>query len=234
MKPLAARVAGIVRAPRVTVSELSTASSPPWLDALAVSTLLTFGSLAGLLATTVGQTALVDQWERTATAFGRPVDDAAYARLQDLSTHWAVYSAGVAVLAGPVLALAIAAGILLGLRAIGQRHVRGVTVLSVVSHASVIFALRQVVATPLNYLAETLASPTTLVQLMTGVDEASPLARFLGVVDLFVVWWVIVLAIGVASMTRQRVRPLALTFTGVYVAIALLLALAMAATGGTT
>ena len=39
-------------------------------------------AIAGALVmfTDIGQQALVDQWERTAVAFGRPVDDAAYAR----------------------------------------------------------------------------------------------------------------------------------------------------------
>ncbi len=232
MKPLAARVAGIVRAPRVTVAELSAAPHPPWLDVLGVSTLLSFISLAGLLVTNIGQTALLDLWERTLTAFGRRVDDAAYARLQDLSTHGVLYSGGMAIMTGPTLAL-VATGLLLAvLRMAGQRA-RAITILSIVSHASVALALRQVVATPINYFSETLASPTTLVQLMAGLDETAPLARFLGIIDVFVVWWAVVLAVGVASVANRRARPLALAFTGVYVAIALLLALAMAAAGGT-
>lgn len=233
MKSLAARVAGIVRAPRVTVAELSAASRAPWLDVLGVSTLISFVSLAGLLATTVGQTALVDQWERTATAFGRPVDDALYARFRDLSTHGLLYSGGLAVLTGPVLTAVAAAIIMALLRVAGRRQVHVTTVLSIAAHASVIVALRQLVAAPINYLSETLTSPTTLAQLMAGLDEVSPLARFLGIIDLFVVWWAIVLAIGVAALTNRRVLPLALMFTGVYLAFALLLALAMAATGGT-
>lgn len=233
MKSLAARVAGIVRAPRLTVAELCAASAPPWLDVLGVSTLVSFGCLAGLLATTVGQTALLDQLERTATAFGRPVDDAAYARLQDLSTHGVLYSAGVAVGTGPVLAIVATAVVLILLRLMGQRQVRTATVLSLVSHAGVIFALKRIATTPISYLSETLTSPTTLAQLMAGVDEASPLARFLGIIDVFTVWWGILLAIGVAYMTNRRAAPLALIFAGIYVALALLLALAMAATGGT-
>lgn len=233
MKPLAARVAGIVRAPRVTVAELCGAPNPPWLDVLGVSTLVTFATLAVLLETTVGQTALLDQWERTVTAFGRPMNDALYARLQELSSHGVLYSAGVAILTGPVLAIAMTALIVVMLRTTGQRQVRVSTVLSLVSHASVLLALKQLIATPVNYLSETLTSPTTLVQLMAGLDETSPLARFLGVIDVFVIWWAVVLAIGVAFMAHRRVRPLALTFTGVYLAIALLLAFVMALTGGT-
>jgi hypothetical protein len=203
------------------------------LGVLGVSTLLTFASLAGLLSTTVGQTALLDRLERTATAFGQPVDDALYARLQDFSAQGLMYSIGVAAMIGPVLAMLMTAIILLLLHLIGCRPPRVATVLSIVSHAGVILALRQLLAAPLNYVGETLASPTTMGRLLVGVDEASPLARFLGLLDVFILWWAILLAIGVATMTNHRVRPMALSFTGVYVAIALLLALAMALTGGT-
>lgn len=232
MKPLAARVAGIVRAPRVTFADLCTVSRSPWVDALALSTLLIFASLAALLSTSVGQIALVDQWERTAVAFGQPVDDALYLQFQELSTHWLAYSAGIAVLTGPLLVGVITGIVILGLRFAGQRP-RATTVLSLVAHASLILGFRQLIAAPVNYVGESLASPTTFVQLLASVDETSPLARFLGVVDIFIVWWAVILAVGVATVAHRRVRPVALAFTGVYLAIALLLALAMAATGGT-
>jgi hypothetical protein len=233
VKSLAARVAGIVRAPRVTMAYLSALPAPPWLDVLAVSTLATFLPAAAFLLTPVGRTALVDQWERTAIAFGRPVDDALYAQFQALSGQGLAYAASLAIISGPVLTMAVTALIAVALRLTGQPAVAGRAILAVVAHASVILALRQLVAAPLNYLSETLASPTTLVHLMTGVDEAAPLARFLGVIDVVVVWWAVVLAFGVAALVKRRVRPVALTFAGVYVAIALLLALAMAVTGGT-
>jgi hypothetical protein len=233
VKPLAARVAGIIVAPRRTVAELAAASRLRGLDVLFLSTLVTFLALAGLLVTSVGQTALVDQWERTATAFGWSVDDALYARLQDFSTHGVLVAAGLAMLTGPVLAALMTGILLLLIRALGQPRARAGAVLSIVAHASVILALRQLVTAPLDYLGETLASPTTLVHLLAGADEASPLARFLSAIDVFVIWWAIVLASGVAAMTRRPLRPLVLMFAGAYLAIALALALAMAAAGGT-
>ena len=52
------------------------------------------------------------------------------------------------------------------------------------AYAGVILALRQVIATPVDYVRESIASPTTLVQFFSMLDEASPVARFLGVIDL--------------------------------------------------
>jgi hypothetical protein len=106
-------------------------------------------------------------------------------------------------------------------------------VVAVVAHAGVILALRHVLATPLDYVRETLASPTTLNVFLTMLDEASPLARFFGMIDLFVVWWVSALALGMAVLYRRPAWRLAVGFIGAYVLAAALLALVMALAGGT-
>jgi hypothetical protein len=112
-----------------------------------------------------------------------------------------------------------------GTAAVGQ-------VLAVVANASVILMLRHMVAAPLNYARETMASPTTLGALFPTADQASAIARFLAFIDLFVVWWLIVLATGTAVLYRQRVRSVAALFMGVYAAVALAMAGIMAALGG--
>jgi hypothetical protein len=181
--------------------------------------------------TEVGQVALVDQWERTAVAFGQTVDDAAYARLQELSTRGPLYEAGVAILNGPIQACAVSALIFI---ALGGRRM-GVTfrqVLSVVSHASVLLALRQVIGAAATYARETTASATAIGLWFPMFDEASPVARFLGAMDLLVVWWVVVLGIGVAVLYRRGTVRTATAMAGIYAALALLMAVAMALAGG--
>ena len=42
-----------------------------------------------------------------------------------------------------------------------------------------------------------------------GLDEASPLARFLSLFDVFVLWWIVVLAIGLAVLYQARARAVA-------------------------
>jgi hypothetical protein len=93
--------------------------------------------------------------------------------------------------------------------------------------------VRQLVATPLVYTRETLASPTSFNLFFTMFDESFPLARFFGIVDLFIIWWVVVLAVGMSTLFRQPARRLALAFMGTYVALAAILAITMALTGGT-
>ena len=196
-----------------------------------ILTAASFAATGGLLATEVGQVALVDQWERTALAFGQPVDDAKYAQMQDLSQYGVAYAALMSVIRVPVVTSAIAAVLYGVFTAIG-RQARFGQVFAVTAYAGVILALRDVLAAPLNYLRESLTSPITLTQLFGMLDEASPLARFFALIDLFMLWWIVVMGIGLAVLFRMRVRRVAAGLIGVYICIAVLLAGAMAVLGG--
>lgn len=228
---LPARMAGVIRRPRATVAALKTA--PRWGDVLLVTFLVTAALSAALLETRVGQLALLDQWERTAVAFGQDVSDEQYAAMRDASQNGTAYAVASSLAGGPAVALGLAALLFAGFRLTGARGVSYRQVLSVVAHAGVILMLRQLIATPIVYARETLASPVTLNLFVTVLDEASPLARFLAAVDLFVVWWIIVIAIGMAVMYGRSARRLATIFIGIYVLLAGMLAVVMALTGGT-
>ncbi len=222
-------MAGVVLRPRSTFAAV--VIRPRAAGVLAMLTAVTFAATAGFLATEVGQVALVDQWERTALAFGRPVDDARYAAMQEFTRYRVPYAAAISVARGPVAAVAIA-GVLYGLFAMGGRRARFGQVLAVVAHAGVILALRDVVAAPLNYVRESLASPLTLVQFFGMLDEASPLARSFALVDVFMLWWIVVLAVGLAVLYRTRARAVAAGAIAAYAGIAVVLAGTMAVLGG--
>jgi len=228
---LLSRVAGVVIAPRATC--VSIATDPKWADVLVASFLVTVLCSAALMQTEVGRLALLDQWERTATAFGQAVSDAEYAALSRASDQGTAYAVISSLASGPLLTVTLS----LLLFAIFRRALRaGVTyrhILGVAAHAGVILALRQIVATPLDYMRESLASPLTMTVLLTMLDEASPIARFFAILDVFVLWWLVVLAIGMSVLTGRATRPLAIRLIGAYIVLALLLVLAMAVTGGT-
>lgn len=229
---LAARMVGVVRAPRATFERL--AVNPRSADVLVVTFLVTALSSALLLKTETGRLALLDQWERTALAFGQTVGDSEYVALAKASENGATYAVVSALASGPLLAVALSA-ILIGLFRRGAggnvtfRHV-----LAVVAHSGVILMLRQVIAAPIVYVRETLASPTTFTMFFSTLDEGSPLARFFGSVDVFVIWWVVLVAIGMSVLYRRPARRLALAFMGTYVVLAGVLTIAMVLTGGTT
>lgn len=226
---LPSRLLGIIVSPRSTCETL--VSAPRWADVLILSTLAAAVAGALVMRTEVGQVALVDQWERTAAAFGRTVDDAAYARLEQLSERGPLYEVGIALLNGPIQAFAVSTLIFL---AFGGRR-GGATfrqVLSVVSHAGVILAVRQIIGAPATYLRETTASATAVGLWFPMFDEASPVARFLGAMDVLVVWWVVVLGIGLAVLYRRRALRMAAAMTGLYAVLALAMTVAMALAGG--
>jgi uncharacterized membrane-anchored protein len=50
--------------------------------------------------------------------------------------------------------------------------------------------------------------------------------------DLFIVWWLIVLAIGLGVLYRRRTQPIAISLLAVYALIALSIATVMSRVGG--
>jgi len=75
-------------------------------------------------------------------------------------------------------------------------------------------------------------SATNLRVLLPMIDEKSFIGRLLGTVDLFLIWWLVVLAIGLAVLYRRRTQPVALSLLAVYAVIALGVAAVMSGFGG--
>jgi hypothetical protein len=228
---LPARLFGVLRSPRRLFRHVI--DHPRYADVMAISVAVTFICGVALMQTEVGRLALVDQWERTAEAFGRPVDDAQYAQLQEASRHALWYAAASALASGPVVAAGLAALIFAVFTGALGGRASYTQVLAVTAHAGVILALRQLVSTPLSYTRETLASPATLTMFFPMFEETSPAARFFGIVDLFVVWWVVALATGVSHLYVRPIRKTTAVFLAAYVGVAMLVAMIMVMKRGT-
>jgi hypothetical protein len=207
------------------------AAAPRSADVLALACAAACVATAAVLETETGELALLDHLERTVAALGEPIDGAQYAALQDMSGHGAAYALVTSLASVPLLAVGLSAAMF------AWGKTRGLTptyrqVLAVASHASVILALRQVIAAPLTYMRETMASPLTLNMFLALADEGSPLARFTAMIDVFIIWWIAVLSIGMSVLYRRPVVRLATTFTGAYLLLAALVALIVALSGG--
>jgi hypothetical protein len=71
--------------------------------------------------------------------------------------------------------------------------------------------------------------PTSLGALVPMLEETTLVARFLGGIDLFTVWWLMVLALGLAALYPPPARRIAAGLIGGYAAVALAMAIAVSA-----
>lgn len=215
--------------PRSTLAAL--VQQPHCLDTWILILVVVAACGAGLLATEVGQQALVDERVRVIETFGGRVNDAEYAALLAKPPRWVYLASGGRLLLMPVVTVLVAAVCWLVARADGAPATFK-QALAVVVHASIVLAIGQVVATPLNYIRESLTSPLNLAAVLPLMEAGTTPARFFGAMDVFALWWMALIAIGLAALTRRRVRRYAGSLAAVYVGFAAIMAAVIAAVGG--
>jgi hypothetical protein len=183
-----------------------------------------------LLSTQVGQQALVDERVRVTEALGQRVDDAAYARLEADPPYLTYVTSGGRLLLTPPITIAVAAGLMLLARLDGTA-LSLAAALAITVHATVVLALQQVVSTPVHYLYESLTSPTNVAGIVRVFDEGTVAARLFGTVDVFGLWWLWVLSVGLAAATARPARRYFWRLLAVYVGVAAIVAAVFAVFG---
>lgn len=227
----------MIRSPHATLS--SVVGRPRTIDLAMLIVVVAATCSVGFLLTGVGRLAALDQTVRQLESFGATMTDTQYAELRHLQPYRPIISAATIVVGWPMMWL-FAAFIL---RAIGnrfhaplpgtdERRVTFAQALTVVVHASSILAVRAVVATPINYARESLGGSTSLGVLLPVFGDATFAARLFGAVDLFLVWWVVLIAMGLSILYQSRTLPIARWLLGAYAAGAIALALTQALRGG--
>lgn len=223
------RVTGVLVHPRATMAEV--VRHPVFITTWVVVLLVVAVCGGLLLSTPVGRQALVDERVRVTEAFGGHVDDASYDRLRSDPPVSVYLTSGGRLLLTPPVTLAVALG-LMTLGWLDGGRVTFVTALAITVHATVVLALQQVVATPLHYTYESLTSPTNVAGLLRLFDEGSWPQRLLGAVDVFGLWWMWLLAVGMAAATDRPARQYIWKLLAVYVGIAAIVAGMAAVLGG--
>lgn len=198
------RVTGVVVRPRSTMAEV--VRHPAFISTWVVALLAVVVCGGLLLSTPVGQQALVDERVRVTEALGMRVDDASYARLQANPPLSAYLTSGGRLLLTPPVTILVAAGLLVLARLDGA-VLSFATVLAIAVHATVVLALQQIVTTPLHYAYESLTSPTNVASILRVFDEGTWPARLFGTIDVFGLWWMWLLSVGLAAATA-RAAPL--------------------------
>ena len=223
------RLTGVLWRPRATMAEV--VRHPAFVTTWIVVFLVVAACGSALLSTRVGRQALVDERVRVVEALGGRVDDAAYAKLQANPPVLVYLTSGGRLLLTPPVTLLVALGLRVLAASSGAR-IRYVAALAIAVHASVVLAVQQVVATPLHYLRESLTSPTNLAGLLPMLEEGSWPARLLGSVDVFGLWWMWVLSLGLAAATGTPARRFLWKLLVAYLGIAALVATLFAVLGG--
>lgn len=218
---LASRVFGMITSPRATYE--SVVAHPSWFGMLALTTLAMALLVGGFLVTQVGQEAWLEAAANS--PLSGPVSDEQYEGMRKMSGYVGYITAVSMLLMVPIVA-AILSGILLAVfnAALGgEASYR--QILAVVVHAGPIGLLAQLFTIPLNYAQGTMAGSTNLgVFTQTMLAEGSFLARLLGMIDIFVIWQLLVLSMGLAVLYRRRTQPVAVTLLVLYVTIAVIVA----------
>jgi hypothetical protein len=221
-KGLFARIVGVVFSPRATYA--SVAAHPRWLGVTAFVAIVVAAGFFVLLSTEVGKRAAFDQQTQTLESFGVKLNDQMYERME-AGIDRARFTTPIGQLIGVPIFLAIFAGILLGIfNALLGGDATYKQVFAILAHSGVISALQTAFSIPLDYVRETLSSPTTLGALLPFVDEASFLGRLLSTIDLFQIWGTISLAIGLGVLYKRRTAPIAISLFIVYFVILIAIA----------
>ena len=227
---LASRFAGVLLSPRATYADV--AARPRWGAMLAVILLLGSAASFAFFSTEAGQNALLDQQVASMESWGMTITDEMYSQMQQRMN--------VARFTGPLFQAisimvmgAIIAGVLIAIfNAIMGGNATFKQVFAIVVHSAVVMTVSQFFFLPLAYARQSMSGATNLGVFFPFLEEGSFAAHLLGSIDLFVIWWLISLAIGLGVLYRRRTAPVANSLLGVYVAIGLIVAVAKTVLSG--
>ncbi|HZR22517.1 MAG TPA: YIP1 family protein [Vicinamibacterales bacterium] len=229
-KNLVERIFGVFFSPRATYADV--ADRPRAFGVLAFIVLVGAIGVYAFMSTEVGKQAMLDQQVRTMESFGMKIDDAAYARMET-GVKYAPYTGAAGQAIVLPLVGALLAGILLGVfNALLGGDATYKQVFAIVCHSGLVISLAQIFGLPLAYARETMSSATNLAVFFPFLEENSFAARLLGTIDLFQIWWLVSLSIGLGVLYKKRTGPIATTMLIVYAAIALILAAIRTALSG--
>jgi hypothetical protein len=231
-KGLLARALGVVFSPRATYANV--AAHPRVLGPLALVLAVSTGALLAFSATQAGKDAILDQADRALQSMGVRLNDAQYAQMEArVASPTAPYVAAVSLFVLlPVLAAIIAGIVMAVFNAALGGDATFKQVYAVVVHSSFLLVLAQLFVYPIDYVKQSVSSPTNLAVFLPFLDEGTFAARFLGAIDLVRLWWIVSLAIGIGVLYKKRTTPIATTMLAVYTVVAAVIAAVGAALSG--
>jgi hypothetical protein len=221
-KSLVARFFGVITAPRATFQ--SVVAAPKVLGMLVVVALASSVFLALPMTTEAGKQAALEQQVRQRQSFGLQTSDEAYAQMEKMQGVMPYITGGSVLVVTPIMAF-IFAGILFAIFNAGLGGEASYKqVLAVYIHSGVIGVLSAMLSGVVDYFSGRVGGVANLGALLPMLPEKSFAANLLGTVDLFIIWSLIVLAMGLGVLYKRRTQPIAITLMSIYGVIALAIA----------
>jgi hypothetical protein len=217
-KGLIARAIGIITAPRATYEAV--VAHPKSFGMLALVTISIAVLVGGLLMTKVGQEA----WLDAALSSGREFNEQQMQGMQRMMPFMGYVTAVSMLVFWPLILLLISGILYAVFNAAMGGNATFRQVFAVVVHTGPVGVLAQLFTVPLNYFRGTMTSASNLGVLLPMLPEKSFFALLLGMIDLFLIWQLVVLSIGLAVLYRRRTQPIATALLVVYAIIAVIVA----------
>ena len=213
---LFARIIGVLVSPKETFAAI--AARPKWIGILAVT--LTVGAVCQyfILSSPAMHDAMVDQALRNPNVTEEQAE-----RIISVLPY---AISGATLLLGAVFTAIFAGILMLIFSTLMGGSATFKQVYSVVAHSGVVSTLGGVVTAALLLAgakpAGTAPPGANLAIFVPMLDEMSFVTKFLGAIDLILVWWIVTMSIGLAVLYRRRTGGIATALLAIYLVIALI------------
>jgi Yip1 domain len=216
---LFARAIGVITAPTTTFQTVVQAPRPA-LMLLLVALVVGLSAAAPQFTEKGRQATLQMQVDQMEKFTGQPVSDQMYTQLEARS-HSAL--GGISALIGTLVVMPIVALFFTAIYWAIFNAVLGGTatfkqVLGIVTHSMVVPALGALITAPVQLMAAkmTMTGPFNLGALVPMLDPSSLAAKVLSFVNVFTLWQIVVLGIGLGVLYKKKPGPITITLFALY------------------
>lgn len=219
---LFARFIGVLTAPRATFEKI--VPSPTVFGALALVALIATVVSAVFMNSEVGRAAFTEAMQQRAASNTQMSPDQLQA-MERMAPIIRTVSSFIPLIFVPIAMMAISGVLFIVFNVLmgGAATLR--QMMSVVSHSQFVSVIGTIVGFIISYMRGTmLGGATNLTAFLPNVDERSFAFQLARSVDLFLIWWLVVLAIGLSVLYRRKTSGVAVTLFSIYGAIAVLIA----------
>lgn len=215
-----ARVIGVITSPGETFAHI--VRTPKVAGALAIVVLLMAAATAVPQFTERGKDMALDLQVSQIEQRGQPITDQQLAVMQQMRPLMPYFTLATMMIFMPLMAVITSAVLWAVFNTVLGGTGTFKQVMAIVTHSQIITALGTLVAAPIMYSRGVLSQTgvANLGALIPSLDESSVVGRVLRMLDFFAIWWVIVLAIGLAALYKRGTTGIAV---GLFVFYLLLL-----------